>query len=289
MKKIAYYVLSLPFFFVLSACSTTETDAPVVEGWKQTQAASSSYRVQKEDTIYSVAWAFGMDYHTLVELNHLKAPYRLSPGQTLRMSSAPSPSRDTYTSSPASAPVQTATTYPAGPVSTPTSYVDESEPVAVTQPTTTPESTTTATPAASTEETKPTVKPAQSATPTGSWVWPTQGAVVRHFSAAAGGSKGLDISGHLGQPVMATAKGKVVYTGASLAGYGNLIIIKHTDAELSAYAFNKVIAVKEGELVQAGQTIARMGKNESGKTLLHFEIRKNGKPVDPAAYLAAKS
>jgi lipoprotein NlpD len=284
MKKILCSILSLPFFFALSACSMTETDAPVVEGWKQTQAASSRYRVQKEDTIYSVAWAFGMDYHTLIELNHLKAPYRLSPGQTLRMSSGAS--GDTYSSSPAST---SATTYAAGPISTPTSYVDESEPAAVAQSTVAPVNATVATSAASTEETTPAVQSAQSATATGNWLWPTQGTVVRHFSAAAGGGKGLDISGHLGQPVLATAKGKVVYTGASLAGYGNLIIIKHTDAELSAYAFNKVIAVKEGEMVQAGQTIARMGKNESGKPILHFEIRKNGKPVDPMAYLASKS
>lgn len=121
-------------------------------------------------------------------------------------------------------------------------------------------------------------------TPTGKWQWPTKGKVVRKF-APASGSKGIDISGTFAQPIIATAAGKVVYTGASLPGYGNLVIVKHNDNILSAYAFNKSIAVKEGQAVQAGQTIAQMGKNDAGKALLHFEIRKDGKPVNPMQYL----
>jgi lipoprotein NlpD len=108
--------------------------------------------------------------------------------------------------------------------------------------------------------------------------------VIKTYNMAAG-SKGIDISGELGQPVQAVADGKVVYSGSALKGYGELIIVKHDDTYLSAYGHNRRRLAKEGDTVRAGQTIAELGVGPEQKPLLHFEIRENGKPVDPLGYL----
>lgn len=115
------------------------------------------------------------------------------------------------------------------------------------------------------------------------WSWPAKGKLLAAYSEA---SKGMDISGSLGAPVLAAAKGKVVYSGTGLRGYGKLVIIKHNNTYLSAYAHNNVIHVKEGQEVKKGQKIAEMGSSDSDQVKLHFEIRKQGKPVDPAKYLS---
>ena len=114
------------------------------------------------------------------------------------------------------------------------------------------------------------------------WGWPAKGRVSDLFSES---TKGIDIAGTQGQAVTASAGGKVVYSGAGLRGYGKLIIIKHNDTYLSAYAHNSKLLVKEGETVVKGQKIAEMGSTDAGLVKLHFEIRKNGKPVDPLKYL----
>ena len=133
--------------------------------------------------------------------------------------------------------------------------------------------------------------PASSAGPSGSdedvgWIWPAQGTLVAGFDEAK--NKGLDISGSSGDPVVASADGRVVYSGAGLRGYGNLIILKHNNTFLTAYAHNKVLLVKEDQTVKKGQKIAEMGNSDSEKVKLHFEIRRQGKPVDPAKYLPAR-
>ena len=119
------------------------------------------------------------------------------------------------------------------------------------------------------------------------WQWPTNGVVVRGYNPAMG-SKGLDFSGAIGQAVFAAAPGKVVYSGSALKGYGELIIIKHDDVHLSAYGYNRRRLVAEGTTVAAGQPIAELGVGPEQKPVLHFEIRKRGKPVDPASYLPAR-
>ena len=116
------------------------------------------------------------------------------------------------------------------------------------------------------------------------WRWPTRGKIVHRFSAKHG-KKGLGISGKKGQRILAAAAGRVVYSGSGLRGYGKLIIIKHNDTYLSAYANNKKILVKEQQKVKSGQHIAAMGSNGANKSILHFEIRKNGKPINPIRYL----
>lgn len=118
------------------------------------------------------------------------------------------------------------------------------------------------------------------------WRWPVKGKVVKTFNANDTARKGIGIAGKIGQPVLAAAPGKVVYSGNGLISYGNLIIIKHSDEFLSAYAHNQDLLVKEGDDVSAGQTIANMGKEE-GQVRLHFEIRRHGKPVNPLKYLPA--
>lgn len=118
------------------------------------------------------------------------------------------------------------------------------------------------------------------------WAWPTQGKILSPFSESA---KGVDIAGRTGQPVLSTAAGKVVYSGTGLRGYGKLIIIKHNKTYLSAYAHNKEIFVKEGDSVTKGQKIAEMGNSDSDHVKLHFEIRRQGKPVDPLRYLPQKT
>lgn len=118
-----------------------------------------------------------------------------------------------------------------------------------------------------------------------SWKWPTQGQVTERFSSSDDTRKGIDISGRLGQPVIASAPGRVVYSGSGLRGYGQLIIIKHNERFLSAYAHNRKLLVKEGQAVSAGQSIAEMGSSGADEVKLHFEIRRDGKPIDPLAFL----
>ena len=118
------------------------------------------------------------------------------------------------------------------------------------------------------------------------WIWPAQGPLVAGFDEAK--NKGLDISGKTGDAIVASADGRVVYSGAGLRGYGNLIILKHNNTFLTAYAHNKTLLVKEDQTVKKGQKIAEMGNSDSEKVKLHFEIRRQGKPVDPAKYLPAR-
>lgn len=117
------------------------------------------------------------------------------------------------------------------------------------------------------------------------WIWPTEGRVVSGFKANDATRKGVDIAGELGQPVLAAADGEVVYSGSGLAGYGKLIIIKHDARFLSAYAYNDKLLVSEGQKVKSGQVIAHMGLESIGKPRLHFEIRLDGKPIDPLRQL----
>ncbi|MCW5588450.1 MAG: peptidoglycan DD-metalloendopeptidase family protein [Legionellales bacterium] len=117
------------------------------------------------------------------------------------------------------------------------------------------------------------------------WQWPARGKVIQTYSAE---NKGINIAGKYGEPVMTTAAGVVVYAGSGLRGYGKLLIIKHNDNFLSAYAHNSELLVKEGDTIKRNQIIARMGKNNAGQVLLHFEIRNNGKPVDPLQFLARR-
>ncbi len=286
--KILHWSILMVMLSMLLAC--TGNQAPVIDGWKQNATAAGDYRVQPGDSLYSVAWGFGVDYHDLARYNLLSEPYAIHPGQILHMSPPATLPIQEPEAVKKTAPIAVTPAIVASSATT-TIPKQKSAPASVAR--TQPKSKAAIPPPA--PATKPPTLVEQKAAPTitsptnkaaaGKWLWPTKGRVVRGYSAAAGGNHGLDISGKLNQPVLASSSGKVVYAGSGMPGYGNLIIIKHNENELSAYAFNKSLAVKEGDNVKAGQCIAYMGKNDAGQTLLHFEIRRDGKPVDPMNYL----
>ncbi|MBS7663435.1 peptidoglycan DD-metalloendopeptidase family protein [Pseudomonas lalucatii] len=222
---------------------------------------SGQYVVRRGDTLYSIAFRFGWDWKALAARNGITAPYLIRVGQVIRFdgqrSTPPSP---VVRAVPA--PVVVTPIKPAAPVPSAPPPV-RSAPATAVQ----------ATP----------VQPVQrSAT---GWAWPSQGAVIGRFSSNGSLNKGIDIAGELGQPVLAASDGSVVYAGSGLRGYGELLIIKHSDTYVSAYGHNRRLLVREGQRVKAGQTIAEMGSTGTDRVKLHFEIRRQGKPVDPLQYL----
>ncbi len=202
------------------------------------------YTVRPGDTLYSIAWRYGLDYHDVAAWNGISSDNLIKPGQTLVLAAPPR-----FIAS------STRHTTHAGVTAT------HSQPAA-------------------SEDYAPLSGPLQ-------WNWPAKGALVRLYHPNDPLSKGIDISGMHGQDIVAAAPGKVVYTGSAIIGYGQLIIIKNSDQFLSAYADNDSMLVQEGETVKAGERIATMGLDRDGHPLLHFEIRYNGKPVNPLSYLPA--
>ncbi|TJY60911.1 LysM peptidoglycan-binding domain-containing protein [Sinimarinibacterium sp. CAU 1509] len=211
----------------------------------QRPLTAGQYRVVRGDTMYSIAFRNGLDYRELARWNGIGSDYLIMPGQILTLR-PPGDGRTAVAAVPAVSRPATVATLPSGVTTAPVT----------------------------------TQRPA-TALPSGpiSWIWPTQGQVVRGFGDQ--GSKGLDFTGNEGQPVFAAAPGRVVYSGNALKGYGELIIIKHDDEYLSAYGYNQSRHVNEGDLVTAGQPIGRMGRGPENKPLLHFEIRRGGRPIDP--------
>jgi len=214
--------------------------------------------VQKNETLYAIARREGYSHHQLARWNHLRSPYVLKPGQKLRLTP---PATSLGQSHSATSKVVVATQPVIKPITRPLVH----EPVKA-KPLV----------ASSTVKALP-VKVDR-------WHWPVKGRVVQTYKANDTARKGIGIAGKLGQPVKAAAGGTVVYSGNGLINYGNLIIIKHSHSFLSAYAYNQSLLVKEGDSVKRGQAIAKMGKLEA-KPQLHFEIRRNGKPVNPLYYL----
>lgn len=209
------------------------------------------HRVERGDSLYSIGLQYDQDYRQVAAWNNLKSPYALAPGQWLRV--AP--------------PLQES--HPAPPIPGKNKVPGES-----------------AVPVIATVVPRP--LPPATKPPAGIvWQWPTRGELARAFAADEPGKKGVAIRGRLGQPILSAAAGRVVYGGSGLAAYGNLVIIKHDDNYLTAYAHNHKLRVQEGDLVTAGQHIADMGKSGTEQVMLHFEIRYQGKPVDPLRYLPA--
>lgn len=269
------------------------------------------YTVKRGDTLYRIALENGQDYRDVAAWNNLVNASSIKEGQVLRV--AP-PGGVDNTASVVSKPITTGPVVEARsldqPSTAPTAqataqssnlkrepkvgkepYSDEAyarlnkagdpakipPPVAVVPAEIKPEL----------KPDKPESKPEPVATATGPddvpWMWPVPGKVSAPFSES--GNKGLDFAGKSGEPVLAAGEGKVVYAGAGLRGYGELVIVKHNATYLSAYAHNRKILVKEGQQVSRGQKIAEMGDTGADSVKLHFEIRKQGKPVDPAQFL----
>lgn len=230
----------------VQAGSYPETGPEAPTGSHKAISKPRYYRVRKGDTVYSIARRAGLDVHTLARRNGIKRPYRIYPGQRLRID-GPDVARPTQRNTR----------------STPSA--NRRPPVAVRH----------------TTQGGATHPPAARSI---SWRWPANGKIVKYFNPRAS-SKGIDIQSSLNTPVFAAAGGRVVYKGSGLRGYGQLIIIKHNADYLSAYAHNSRIFVKEGQRVKQGQKIAAMGRTGTNTVKLHFEIRRRGNPVNPLSYL----
>ena len=248
----------------LIACSSRSTPAPVVDigagkvisQSKTNKAPTDAYIVEKGDTLFSIAWYANKDFKELARINNIPAPYRIYPGQTISFKNrVKKQTKPTKPKKIASNRTKTNIT------------VDQEKKQAYGKDTVVAKSSKT------------------TSKSTGKWQWPSSGQIISRFSLTEKGNKGIDIAGKLGSPILAAADGKVVYTGNALRGYGNLVIVKHDEDYLSAYAHNDEILVKEEQRVQTGQTIARMGKSGAQRTKLHFEVRYQGKSVDPLRYL----
>ena len=236
------------------------------------------YVVEPGDTLYAVAFRLGVDYRTLASLNNIDPPYVIRVGQTLK--TAPG-------AAPAGAPTAPKTK---GTHANAQQRAGGTGVQSAVKSTTESERTTAAAKPAATqpEPRQPSHKVSTAKTPTPNapvdrWSWPSEGKVSRAYSAER--HKGIDLVGERGSPVKATAPGVVVYAGTGVTGYGALLIVKHNHTYLSAYGHNDALLVVEGQQVDAGQVIARMGSTSSDSVKLHFEIRRNGRPVNPTSLL----
>ena len=226
------------------------------------------YLVRPGDTLYSIAFRFGWDWKTLAAHNNIGAPYLLRPGDYLRF--------DGPLKSGASRQTVSAAPRPRAPVPPPVKAPPPASPPPASKPS-----------AAAVARPVTPAPPARAAVnrSAATWTWPAAGTMVGRFAPNGSLNKGIDIAGELGQPVLAASDGMVVYAGSGLRGYGELLIIKHDDVYVSAYGHNRRLLVREGQQVKAGQTIAEMGSTGTDRVKLHFEIRRQGKPVDPLQYL----
>jgi lipoprotein NlpD len=293
--RLALLTLSLG---VLSACSTETRVAPIIDRptssvpisrprpatpppAEDRSDAPGTYTVRRGDTLLRIALDHGQNYRDLVTWNNLSDPDDIKVGQVLKVGA---------TERAASAVVTTPIAMPGA--DKPSAPPKKTEPRGDKKP------YTDATLASAQKDDNPKAeKVAANGIVAGStvtasddeklsWMWPSDGRIVATFDE--GKNKGIDIAGRLGQQVMAAGSGKVMYAGSGIRGYGNLVIVKHSNSLLSAYAHNRAIVVKEGQSVTKGQVIAEMGNSDTDTVKLHFEIRQQGKPVDPAKFLPSR-
>lgn len=252
-------VLFTSVYFLLTACTSPSIyqddryNPPVY--WGQ-------HVVRPGETLYSIAWRYGRDYRELGDANGIGPPWTIRAGQVLRLDKRGDPSGVASASPPSAEAGQRTTSV-------------------------SPRPSARKSPAASSQKSKPAPRESQTVSNI-AWRWPHVGTVLASYSTSGKVNKGLDIAGNPGDPVRAAAGGQVVYAGSGLLGYGNLIIVNHDEHYLSAYAHNRKILVQEGEDVKAGQVIAELGSSGADRPKLHFEIRKNGNPVDPMGYLPSR-
>jgi lipoprotein NlpD len=244
----------------------------------------AKYTVKQGDTLYYIAWISNTSYQELAALNQIAAPYALRVGEVLKL---PSSNINTTVATPIVSTVKANNTNRAntGATSISKSLVNQAIPTPAAIQPTQPSRPVSSARVSSTANSNIQSISQSKQTDGILWQWPTQGTIIQTFTNSSSDSKGIDIGGKKGQAIYAAAAGKVVYAGDALKGYGNLIIIKHNEDYLTAYAHNDKMLVKEGQDVQRGEKIATMGSTGINQVELHFEIRYKGKAVDPQTYL----
>lgn len=249
---------------LLFACGTPAT-API-EDLGQPSASTKTYVVQKGDTLFSIAWRFNLDYKRLAAANNIPPPYVIRSQQRILLTEVPA--KKPAVKGSAGASKNTVNRAPKPVSQKETKNIGNNSKIGV-------------------EEQRGPSKTVNAVSNEG-WIWPVKGKVVRFFSPQDNLSKGIDISAADGTPIVSSRSGEVIYAGSQLKGYGNLIIIRHDDEYLSAYAHNRVILVKEGQSIKQGEKIAELGSSGTQSPKLHFEIRQQGKPVNPLQFLTKK-
>ena len=284
-QYLSYHWLPLLIAILfLASCSTRNTPAPVSTAYGSVALKdrvnnsinSVYYTVKKGETLYSIAWRANSDVRNLAKLNKISSPYKIFPGQKLIVSKKKASNTSNTSSSK--------------------SYVKNSNKSSIKYTQKTVKKAVAPNKKQEYGKNVSEQKVSEKATSQGStfskkireWQWPANGKVIARFSTAQQGNKGIDIAGRRGDKVKAAADGKVVYAGSALRGYGQLVIVKHNDDYLSAYAHNDRILVKEKQRVKAGDVIARMGDTDAQRVMLHFEVRFRGKSVNPMKYLPKK-
>lgn len=286
LRKSILTIIILMSGCLLSACQSTTGLAPVTNGWQTARNVQGAYDVQPGDTLYSIAWRFGSDYRKLAKINAISPPYELEVGQHIYLVSPTAKAKIQYGATK-SLVANTAPSTATAPVVVETTLQARTRKTTVTSNRTQPAKKVTRAPrkARTTHQRSSRVLPQYNGARVRHWRWPAAGRVIKNFSKL---NKGIDIAGREGEPVRATAAGQVVYSGSGLRGYGKLLIIKHNNNYLSAYAHNKKLLVHEGTKVRSGQKIALMGNTGSKQTMLHFEIRRSGRPINPLKLLASR-
>lgn len=239
----------LTAFSLLTACSGAKHSAPIVDLDQPPSIKITQHTVAQGETLYSIAWRYNMDINELSRVNGLSEPFIIHPGQTLNLDL-------TQISSLSKEETQQSKTVKIRSKSQPRQAQDH---------------------------TRVSRKNAQLR-----WQWPANGTLLAKFSGPQALNKGIDIAGKKGEPVLAAETGTVVYAGSGIRGYGKLLIVKHDKNYLSAYAHNDKLLAMEGTTVKAGQKIAEIGSTGTDRDKLHFELRLEGKPVDPLRYLPPK-
>ena len=308
MKRLSQFALLTITFGLLSACTSNLRQAPVVErkpSHESRPAAQADepkdergfYTVRKGDTLLRIALDYGQNYRDIVAWNNLANPNDIKVDQVLRVA-PPDQVAGVQTLPVTAPPAEVKPVQP--PVPKKTSPKGDKKPfsdAALAELRGDPAPRADAKPDAPepvavrpTQVAPPAIAPGSLVTATDddklSWMWPSDGKILATFDE--GKNKGIDIGGKAGQHVMAAGSGKVMYAGSGIRGYGNLVIVKHSNSLLSAYAHNRSIIVKEGQSVNKGQVIAEMGDSDADAVKLHFEIRQQGKPVDPSKFLPSR-
>ncbi len=284
MRRVGHWMLlALLSACVLAGCANKNRPAPVEDRSpnatkapaKMIAGADNSgkpgyYSVKSGDTLIRIGMDNGQSWRDIARWNNIENPNLIETGQVLRVTP---PEETGVVVRPVSSTNVVTSPAPASAASAPATATNTAAvrpPASAASP---PNSSTPAINLANTDSAEETV----------SFQWPTRGNVLAGFDEVK--NKGIDISGKAGDPVLAAADGKVVYAGSGLRGYGNLVILKHNNTYLTAYAHNQSLLVKEDQAIKRGQKIAEMGNSDADQVKLHFEIRRQGKPVDPAKYL----